>query len=198
MQKGGLTAQGHRETPTSLLCLPGPARRTSPEFTSPDQFYCKKGIAKVQGLSAEQGRIFRSRDGLRVSGHPPVPHADETPISLGAHGSGEWQGHLREPNRCLGPAASHKLRVSSCEARVGEELEHHSRSVSIADSPRCASAPFPNNSRPGTGNGGKKGRVGRISPFSVFRTLDPHRRTALAHGSEKTSELDGSAGSSVR
>lgn len=48
------------------------------------------------------------------------------------------------------------------------------------------------------GEGRERGKGGSNLSLSVFRTLDPHRTTALAQGSEKTSELDASAGSSVK
>lgn len=48
------------------------------------------------------------------------------------------------------------------------------------------------------GEGREGGKGGSNLSLSVFRTLDPHRTTALAQGSEQTSELDASAGSSVR
>lgn len=45
---------------------------------------------------------------------------------------------------------------------------------------------------------GKEGKGGSNFSFVVFRTLDLNRTTALAQWSEKTSELDGSAGSAGR
>lgn len=103
------------------------------------------------------------------------------------------------------PGASSEPGVSSCEAetaRVGEVLEHPSRSVSAADSPRCASAPCPDNSPPGMGNGGeeegKEGRVGRISPFRYLGHLVHTGRLLWHTGARRQVSGTVPAGSSVR
>jgi len=99
----------------------------------------------------------------------PSPFCDSV-MSLGAPAqrvAGTSEGAESSPGASGKPQAEGELSKAEA-ARVGEVLEHRSGSISAADSPRGMSPPFPNNSRPGTGNGGEKegkeGRVGRNSP----------------------------------